>query len=657
MRKAPGSWLPCLPANRRSLRKSPFSGETLEPRNLLTTVTLSDYDQLVLELVNRARADPLAEVARNPNVADLNDGISGTLITSTPKQPLASVQALADAAELHSLDMLARDYFSHTTLGSNLSPTQRAAAQGYTGGVGENISWGGSTGSINWNSHTRARHDSLFTSPGHRRNLLRDNYAHVGMGIEFGQYTTSSNTYNASMLTQNFGSHSGNPYLTGVAFDDSVIDDAFYSIGESLEGIQVTATNIDTNQDYVTTTGASGGYQVSVPSGTYRVTASGGALAVDIVFEDIAVDSLNVKVDFDASEAPPPPPEPEPEPPNGLDLVGITGNQFWVASSDGTRLGTLYFGSLPANLSFTSLGTGDFNGDGLTDYASRATNGDLYVSLATGDTAFSTSRWGNFATVTTWETIVIGDFNGDGSSDIMGRADNDGSFWLARSNGTRFTNSRWGSLSTQVDWLNMEVGDFNGDGSDDIAGRAEDGTWWIARSNGSDRLLNSFWGRWSSVVTWSDIQVGDFNNDGLDDIMGRVNNTHFWVNRSSGNNYFFIEYWGAWANVGWQDVTVSDFDGDGNDDVAARVGGQWWIAISDGSRFLNRYWGAWSSSLVYAQVLATDVNGDGRADLLGRAPNGHWWLATSTGNAFTNSIATSWSTAVSWDGIAVGQFV
>ena len=117
-----------------------LTAESLEARRVLTAVTMSDYEQLLLELVNRARANPLAEVALNEEVADLNEGVTGTTITSTPKQPLASIQVLVDAGELHVQDMLTNNYFSHYTGGApnpappaepDNDPTDRAAALGY----------------------------------------------------------------------------------------------------------------------------------------------------------------------------------------------------------------------------------------------------------------------------------------------------------------------------------------------------------------------------------------------------------------------------------------------------------------------------------------------------------------------------------------------
>ena len=40
--------------------------ESLEKRDMMTAIALTDYEQLSLELINRARANPLAEVALNP---------------------------------------------------------------------------------------------------------------------------------------------------------------------------------------------------------------------------------------------------------------------------------------------------------------------------------------------------------------------------------------------------------------------------------------------------------------------------------------------------------------------------------------------------------------------------------------------------------------
>ena len=54
--------------------------------------------------------------------------------------------------------------------------------------------------------------------------------------------------------------------------------DHFYDVGEGLGGVTVTATST-TGQAYTTTTWASGGYDLALPTGTYTVAFSGGGIS------------------------------------------------------------------------------------------------------------------------------------------------------------------------------------------------------------------------------------------------------------------------------------------------------------------------------------------------------------------------------------------
>src|SRR5262245_49115387 len=66
--------------------------------------TLASAEQLILELINRARMDPAAEAARLG--IDLNQfNTTGTTIAATSKQVLAGNNALAGIAESHSVAM------------------------------------------------------------------------------------------------------------------------------------------------------------------------------------------------------------------------------------------------------------------------------------------------------------------------------------------------------------------------------------------------------------------------------------------------------------------------------------------------------------------------------------------------------------------------
>ena len=66
--------------------------------------TMAAPEQLLLEMINRARLDPAGEAARLG--IDLNEGLAAGTISLDPKQPLAGNNLLAQAAEGHSNVML-----------------------------------------------------------------------------------------------------------------------------------------------------------------------------------------------------------------------------------------------------------------------------------------------------------------------------------------------------------------------------------------------------------------------------------------------------------------------------------------------------------------------------------------------------------------------
>lgn len=257
-------------------------------------------EQYMLELVNRARSAPQAEANRYG--IGLNDGLSPGEINSSRKQPLAFNFDLIDSSRVHSQWMLNTDTFSHTGAGgSSAGDRMRSAGYTFTGSWtwGENISWRGTTGTPNVTSFVGAQHEGLFESPGHRTNILNNNFKEIGIGVLTGEFSG----YNAVMTTQNFAKSGSFTFLTGVAYDDSVTDDDFYTVGEGLGGITVTATRQSDNAEFTTTTYGSGGYQIALEAGEYDVTFSGGGLSNDIE-QTITINSQNIKLDLATDELP-----------------------------------------------------------------------------------------------------------------------------------------------------------------------------------------------------------------------------------------------------------------------------------------------------------------------------------------------------------------
>jgi hypothetical protein len=282
---------------RRQRRSALAAAQPLEVRSLLTApFQLTDNEQLLLELINRARANPTAEAARHG--IGLNDGLKPGDVSGDPQQPLAPVQMLINAASGHAADMLNRDYFSHTTLGTSKGSSDRVREQGYVGSVGENLSWGGSTLEIDQIAHISERHQSLFKSPGHRKNMLRSSWEEIGVSLQYGQFT-DDRTYNASMVVENFGDRNGNPYITGVVYADTT-DNNFYDIGEAIRSGSITATNLSTGQKITADLSTSGGYALQVSSGQWSVEAVylyGGLSVRAVQFAQVSTN--NVKLDFE----------------------------------------------------------------------------------------------------------------------------------------------------------------------------------------------------------------------------------------------------------------------------------------------------------------------------------------------------------------------
>ena len=65
------------------------------------------------------------------------------------------------------------------------------------------------------------------------------------------------------------------------------------------------------------------------------------------------------------------------------------------------------------------VGTGDFNGDGMSDIVWRDTSGNTSIWLMNGATVSSAGGLGNVPT--TWSIAQTGDYNGDGKSDLLWR--------------------------------------------------------------------------------------------------------------------------------------------------------------------------------------------------------------------------------------------
>jgi uncharacterized protein YkwD len=128
---------------------------------------------------NTEASGPKAEVLRIVNTERAKAGCGA----------LTADNRLANAAQKHSADMAANDYFSHTSRNGD-QMADRVDAAGYPWrGLGENIAKGQTT--------PASVMQAWMNSSGHRANILNCSFRNIGVGLA---YDGSSPVW-----TQNFG--------------------------------------------------------------------------------------------------------------------------------------------------------------------------------------------------------------------------------------------------------------------------------------------------------------------------------------------------------------------------------------------------------------------------------------------------------------------
>jgi uncharacterized protein YkwD len=258
--------------------------ERLETRELLSGYQPTAVEQLFLEELNDARANPAAYGA----------SIGLDLSTVAPSQPLAFNTQLIEAARLHSQDMDARGYFSHTTP-EGLDPGARISQAGFFwNSWGESIA-GGSLYPNPSDALSALIIDNGVPDLGHRLQLLAmtatfQGQNQVGIGILQNGTGPLTNYYTIDTAS----SAGAGPFLTGVVFNDAN-GNGKYDVGEGLGGVTITVNGAPTFATW-----ASGGYAIPLAPGTYTVTASGPGLPAPIT-QTVTLGGSNVRLNFTPS--------------------------------------------------------------------------------------------------------------------------------------------------------------------------------------------------------------------------------------------------------------------------------------------------------------------------------------------------------------------
>jgi hypothetical protein len=169
-------------------------------------------------------------------------------------------------------------------------------------------------------------------------------------------------------------------------------------------------------------------------------------------------------------------------------------------------------------------------------------------------------------------------------------------------------------------------------------------------------------GGWSNFNTFPRV-VADVNGDGKADIVGFASDGVY-VSLSQGSTFTPPARWHDgfstnkdWVNAAQFPRTAADVNGDGKADVIGFARDGVYVALSQGSSFgtitlgfagfaVNA--GGWTDFNTFPRM-AADVNGDGRADIVGVANDGVY-VALSQGSSFSAPMrwSTGFSPAATW---------
>ena len=310
----------------------------------------------------------------------------------------------------------------------------------------------------------------------------------------------------------------------------------------------------------------------------------------------------------------------------------VTSNPSYQGLRVMTGTGNGRFGPVNA-LTASNIGnikaTGDFNNDGKLDLVITSTTGSsLAILPGNGDGTFGAVLNTSFSGVT---GAAIGDFNNDGKLDLVASTGVTVSVELGNGNGTfqSGVNYNLGGVVTS-----LVVGDFNNDGKLDLV---------VASSDNNSITLLTGNGKGTFQVSANPISLskplalfsGDFNGDGKPDLVALTSDSlNIQLLIANGNGTFQAPIsvdsgFTSGAYVGSYNptsLTVGDFNGDGKFDLAIMTpfdytGYNYGVNVLVGGGD-----GTFQAAqkvlltLLSGQLIATDLNRDGRVDLVALDP-------------------------------------
>ncbi|HRD78373.1 MAG TPA: hypothetical protein PK264_20955 [Hyphomicrobiaceae bacterium] len=621
----------------------------------------SNLEQYMLELVNEARLNPIANAARyitsysplassDPDISNAISffGVNGAALLAayqalTPTQPLAWNSNIHDASALHNTAMITADAQEHQLPGEPGLGTRLTNA-GYTGwnSAGENIYaysdsviYGHAGFMVDWGPGP----DGMQAGAGHRVNIMSSGFREVGIAI-VGE-SNPATAVGPLVITEDFGRRNSGPavFILGAAYTDSDAN-RFYTPGEGLGTLVLSTTSAST------TSAASGGYTLGLAAGAQTLTFSGAGLSapvtatgtfaagtnakIDIVNGNTLLSSTSVTVNGPVSRI-------EGLGLTGLSLTGGNGGQTIVGTAGadtlsglgdgdvligglggdtlagGTGFDFAIYASSAAGVTVDLMNSaanagGDAQGDQLSGI--EGLNGSIHADTLRGDDAFN-SIYGNSGNDTI-EGRGNADalFGNDGTDSLNGGLGGD---HIDGGTGFDFAVYAGSAAGVTVDLMN-NAANAGGDAAGDQLFFVEG----LIGSTHGDTLrgnddFNSIYGH-----TGDDTLEGRggndalFGNDGTDFLAGGVGGDHL----DGGTGYDFVTYAGATSGVRADLLAPAANTGEAAGDTYNAVDGMIGTSFDDillGSDGVNAIYGGAGGDTIFGR--------DGNDSLLGNSGN------------------------------------
>ena len=245
-----------------------------------------------------------------------------------------------------------------------------------------------------------------------------------------------------------------------------------------------------------------------------------------------------------------------------------------------------------------------------------------------------------------YRNLLVADVNGDGKSDLIYQAGtNGGSCGAGRagmylSNGSGFDPIQCLGFDANRDYRNLLVADVDGDGKSDLiyqagsnggncgAGRVG---MYLSNGNGFDPIQCL---GFDANRDYRNLLVSDVNGDGKSDLIyqagangGSCGAGRVGMYLSNGTGFNPIQCLGFDANRDYRNLLMADVDGDGKSDLIYQAGanggscgaGRVGMYLSNGTGFSPIQCLGFDANRDYRNLLVTDVNGDGKSDLIYQA--------------------------------------